>query len=408
MVQKEVADRILAGPGEKAYGALTVGRPGPGRGRATLHGGAQRLPARPGVESTVIRIRPRPRPSTGPGTGEPSGTLTRAAFGMRRKQLQKILRTAPGYRLDAEEAERSSPSSASDPRTGPRPWIPRPSSAWPPPSSDSGTHERHPPGVRPGRHRPRRPRPRRLWWRGSGSAEGPPGGPTLEDADTAPRAAHGRDAFFNLVSHELRSPIAAIIGYQELLRDGAYGSWATAPPSPSTASAAPRTTSSTSSMASWTWPVQTPGPSPRPRDRDPWPRSWTALPQLPRTRQGAALRHSVDMDQAPRDPSDPERLNAPSDLLRLRRQAPRRGSRRAPRPSARTAASPSASRGTPPGRQGCPTTPILRTGIRLAIVAGTARLLGASSPRPGGPATRGPNSSPCAIRPTPLTPPAAA
>jgi signal transduction histidine kinase len=36
-------------------------------------------------------------------------------------------------------------------------------------------------------------------------------------------AAHAGDAFFGLVSHEFRSPIAAIIGYQELLRDKAYG-----------------------------------------------------------------------------------------------------------------------------------------------------------------------------------------
>jgi signal transduction histidine kinase len=39
-------------------------------------------------------------------------------------------------------------------------------------------------------------------------------------ADTASGAA---DAFFDLVSHEIRSPIAAIVGYQELLGDGAYG-----------------------------------------------------------------------------------------------------------------------------------------------------------------------------------------
>lgn len=39
-------------------------------------------------------------------------------------------------------------------------------------------------------------------------------------ADTAGQAG---DAFFDFVSHELRSPIAAIIGYDELLRDGAYG-----------------------------------------------------------------------------------------------------------------------------------------------------------------------------------------
>lgn len=32
-----------------------------------------------------------------------------------------------------------------------------------------------------------------------------------------------RDAFFDLATHELRSPLAAILGYQELLQDGAYG-----------------------------------------------------------------------------------------------------------------------------------------------------------------------------------------
>lgn len=39
----------------------------------------------------------------------------------------------------------------------------------------------------------------------------------------ADRADHAGDAFFGLVSHEFRSPIAAIIGYQELLADSAYG-----------------------------------------------------------------------------------------------------------------------------------------------------------------------------------------
>lgn len=34
-----------------------------------------------------------------------------------------------------------------------------------------------------------------------------------------------RDTFFDLVTHELRSPLTAVLGYQELLRDGAYGSF---------------------------------------------------------------------------------------------------------------------------------------------------------------------------------------
>jgi signal transduction histidine kinase len=36
-------------------------------------------------------------------------------------------------------------------------------------------------------------------------------------------AQHAADTFFDTVGHELRSPVAAIIGYQELLGDGAYG-----------------------------------------------------------------------------------------------------------------------------------------------------------------------------------------
>lgn len=37
------------------------------------------------------------------------------------------------------------------------------------------------------------------------------------------RARSGRETFFDLVTHELRSPLSAILGYQELLEDSAYG-----------------------------------------------------------------------------------------------------------------------------------------------------------------------------------------
>lgn len=36
-------------------------------------------------------------------------------------------------------------------------------------------------------------------------------------------ASEARETFFGLATHELRSPLSAIFGYQELLRDGAYG-----------------------------------------------------------------------------------------------------------------------------------------------------------------------------------------
>lgn len=39
----------------------------------------------------------------------------------------------------------------------------------------------------------------------------------------ADRTATAQATFFDLVTHELRSPMAAILGYQELLQEGAYG-----------------------------------------------------------------------------------------------------------------------------------------------------------------------------------------
>ena len=103
MVQREVADRITAAPGEKAYGALTVGIRAGAEVERLFHVGRGAFRPVPNVDSTVVRIRPRP--TEGPGTGDALRSLTRAAFGLRRKQLQKILRIAPGYELPAEQAE---------------------------------------------------------------------------------------------------------------------------------------------------------------------------------------------------------------------------------------------------------------------------------------------------------------
>lgn len=103
MIQKEVADRILAAPGEKAYGALSVGvRAIADVERLFLVGRGAFRPI-PEVDSAVIRITPhRPAPLT-PAEEHDLRTLTRAAFAWRRKQLQRILRSAPGYGLDAGE-----------------------------------------------------------------------------------------------------------------------------------------------------------------------------------------------------------------------------------------------------------------------------------------------------------------
>jgi 16S rRNA (adenine1518-N6/adenine1519-N6)-dimethyltransferase len=101
MVQREVADRMLSAPGSRQYGALSVG--------VQTAAAAERLfqvprgafrPA-PNVDSTVVRLRPRLPPQLDAREEADLRTLTRTAFSWRRKQLQRILRVAPAYRLDA-------------------------------------------------------------------------------------------------------------------------------------------------------------------------------------------------------------------------------------------------------------------------------------------------------------------
>lgn len=104
MVQREVADRILAAPGGKTYGALAVGVQTLARVERVLHVGRQAFRPAPDVESSVVRITPhRPYPLT-PAEEAALRFLTRIAFGQRRKQFQRILRDGAGLSLPQIEA----------------------------------------------------------------------------------------------------------------------------------------------------------------------------------------------------------------------------------------------------------------------------------------------------------------
>lgn len=103
MVQKEVAARILADPGEKTYGALSVGVRAIADVERLFNVSRRAFRPVPDVDSTVIRITPhRPAPLSADEERD-LRTLTRTVFSRRRKQLQKILRTAPGYGLEAAQ-----------------------------------------------------------------------------------------------------------------------------------------------------------------------------------------------------------------------------------------------------------------------------------------------------------------
>lgn len=101
MVQKEVADRLAARVGTKAYGSLTI--------LFSVHAAIERVrnvPAgcfvpRPRVDSTVLKLRWRDEPAVPLGDPAHFEAVVRAAFNQRRKTLKNALSS----RFDAETVE---------------------------------------------------------------------------------------------------------------------------------------------------------------------------------------------------------------------------------------------------------------------------------------------------------------
>jgi 16S rRNA (adenine1518-N6/adenine1519-N6)-dimethyltransferase len=104
MIQREVAERILAPPGSKTYGALAVGVRAVADVERVMDVGRQAFRPVPDVESAVIRVVPHDPPRLSPEDEASLRKLTRFAFGQRRKQFQRILRDAYGLTVEQVEA----------------------------------------------------------------------------------------------------------------------------------------------------------------------------------------------------------------------------------------------------------------------------------------------------------------
>jgi 16S rRNA (adenine1518-N6/adenine1519-N6)-dimethyltransferase len=76
----------------------------------------------PKVESAVVRITPRANPDVEPEDEARYRGFVQAAFGLRRKQLRRVLRTLGA--LDAETAERVLAAAAVDPDARPETLSP--------------------------------------------------------------------------------------------------------------------------------------------------------------------------------------------------------------------------------------------------------------------------------------------
>lgn len=122
LVQREVAERIAAAPGGKEYGALSVNVQAVARVEllARVPPGAFHPP--PQVDSAVIRVTPRPDPVVAPGEEARFRSVVQEAFGLRRKQLRRVVRTIA--RLDAERADAVLAEAGIDPEARPETLSP--------------------------------------------------------------------------------------------------------------------------------------------------------------------------------------------------------------------------------------------------------------------------------------------
>jgi 16S rRNA (adenine1518-N6/adenine1519-N6)-dimethyltransferase len=122
LVQREVADRLSAAPGTKEYGGLTVNVAAVARAETLFRVPAGAFSPAPKVESAVVRITPLATPLATPDEERPLRTLVQNAFGMRRKQMRRVMRSLLG--VDAAAAEAMLAAAGVDPDVRPETLSP--------------------------------------------------------------------------------------------------------------------------------------------------------------------------------------------------------------------------------------------------------------------------------------------
>ena len=95
MVQKEVADRMLAGPGSKEYGALSLAVQYYSSAKVVANVPPNCFMPRPNVGSAVIRLTTHKERPVNPKNEQLMFRIIRAAFNQRRKTLLNSLNNAP-------------------------------------------------------------------------------------------------------------------------------------------------------------------------------------------------------------------------------------------------------------------------------------------------------------------------
>lgn len=103
MVQREVADRMQAGPGTKDYGALSLAVQYYSEPEIVANVPPNCFMPRPNVGSAVIRLRRHKNPRVSVNDETQMFAIIRAAFNQRRKTLTNSLNNAPGISFTKEQ-----------------------------------------------------------------------------------------------------------------------------------------------------------------------------------------------------------------------------------------------------------------------------------------------------------------
>jgi len=123
LVQKEVAERVAAAPGSENYGALSVNVQALAEPTMLFTVGAKSFTPAPKVESAVIRIVPRSQALLDEEEEEPFRQLVQGAFGLRRKQMRRVMRTL--MNVDATRADEILATAGVDPEARPETLSPQ-------------------------------------------------------------------------------------------------------------------------------------------------------------------------------------------------------------------------------------------------------------------------------------------
>lgn len=101
LVQREVGERMAARAGDEDYGALTINIAVVAGVEQVLAVPASAFSPPPKVESAVVRLTPLAMPIVPVESLQSFRTFVQAAFGLRRKQMVRVLRSVRGLSAEA-------------------------------------------------------------------------------------------------------------------------------------------------------------------------------------------------------------------------------------------------------------------------------------------------------------------